>query len=132
MYGKTDSRTIKAAILMGVARIGGPASDQWLVAIVKNREEDSSLRREALSRIKTSSLSIDELNKLFDALSERELRSAVVSQLARRDDPAAVDKLIEIVRSGTDPQIRRQALAALAQKKDPRTMKLLLELVEKP
>ena len=132
MYGKTDSRTIKAAILMGVARIGGAASDQWLMTIAKNREEDSSLRREALSRIKTSSLSIDELSKLFDALSERELRSAVVSQLARRDDPAAVDKLIEIVRSGTDPQIRRQALAALTQKKDPRTMKLLLELVEKP
>ena len=56
----------------------------------------------------------------------------MVNQLARRDDPAAVDKLIEIVRSGTDPQVRRQALGALSRKNDPRTTKLLLELIEKP
>ena len=74
----------------------------------------------------------DDLGKLFDALSERELRYAVVSQLAGRDDSAATDKLIEIARSGTDPQVRRQAISALARKKDPRTTKLLLELLEKP
>jgi HEAT repeat protein len=132
LYGKTDSRMVKAAILSSVARIGGSTNEQWLLGIAKNRTEETSLRKEAISRIKTSSLSIEELGKLFDALSERELRYAVVSQLASRDDPAAVDKLIEIARSGTDPQVRRQAIAALAQKKDPRTMKLLLELVEKP
>ena len=132
LYPKTESRTVKGAILSSVARLGGSANEQWLLAIVKNRDEDTSLRREALSRIKTSSLSMAELGKLFDALSERELRYAVVNQLASRDDPAAVDKLIEIARSGTDPQVRRQAIAALARKNDPRTTKLLLELVEKP
>jgi HEAT repeat protein len=132
LYGKTDSRNIKAAILSTVARIGGTANDQWLLGIVKNREEDGSLRREALSRLRTSALTVDELGKLFDALSERELRYAVVSQLASRDDSAATDKLIEIARSGTDPQVRRQAISALARKKDPRTTKMLLELLEKP
>lgn len=132
LYGKTDSRLIKSAVLSAVSRIGGPANDQWLLGIAKNREEDTGLRREALSRIKTSTLSIDDLGKLFDALPERELRAAVVNQLASRDDSAAVDKLIEIARSGTDPQVRRQAIAALARKNDPRTTKLLLDLVEKP
>ena len=132
VYAKTDSRTVKAAILSSVGRMGGAANDQWLLGIVKNREEDTSLRREALSRLRTSALSIDDLGKLFDALSERELRYAVVSQLAGRDDSAATDKLIEIARSGTDPQVRRQAISALARKKDPRTTKLLLELLEKP
>ena len=75
---------------------------------------------------------MDDLGKLFDSLSERELRSAVVHQLAAREDAAAVDKLIEIAKSGTDPQIRREAISSLARKKDPRTTKLLLELVEKP
>ena len=130
LYGKTDSRTVKSAIISAVARIGG--SEQWLLGIAKNREEDTSLRREALSRIKTTSLSVDELGKLFDALSERELRSAVVNQLANRQDSAATDKLIEIARSGTDPQLRRMAIAALAKKNDPRTTKLLLDLLEKP
>jgi HEAT repeat protein len=132
LYTKTDSRTVKSAIVSAVARIGGSTNEQWLLGIAKNRNEETSLRREALSRIKTSSLSIEELGKLFDALPERELRYAVVNQLASRDDPAAVDKLIEIARSGTDPQVRRQAISALARKNDPRTTKLLLELVEKP
>ena len=132
LYAKTDSRSVKSAIVSAVARIGGTTNEQWLLGIAKNRNEDTSLRREALSRIKTSSLSIEELSKLFDALPERELRYAVVNQLASRDDPAAVDKLIEIARSGTDPQVRRQAISALARKNDPRTTKLLLELVEKP
>jgi len=132
LYAKSDSRSVKSAIISTVARIGGSTNDQWLLGIAKNKDEDSSLRREALSRIKTSSLPIDELIKLFDALPERELRYAVVSQLGNRDDPAAVDKLIEIVKSSTDPQVRRHALSVLSQKKDPRTTKLLLELVEKP
>jgi HEAT repeat protein len=132
LYPKSESRTVKEAIISAVARMGGSTNEQWLLGIAKNREEEIGLRRASLSRIKTSSLSIEELGKLFDALSERELRYAVVSQLASRDDPAAVDKLIEIVRSGTDPQVRRQALAALTRKNDPRTTKLLLELIEKP
>jgi HEAT repeat protein len=132
LYPKTDSRMVKTAIISSVARIGGAASDQWLLGVAKNRDEDIGLRREALGRIRTSALSVDDLGKLFDALSERELRSAVVSQLANREEPAATDKLIEIARSGTDPVIRRQAIGALARKKDPRTTKLLLDLVEKP
>jgi HEAT repeat protein len=131
-YARTESRNIKRAIIAAVGRIGGPANEQWLLALAKNKDEDTTLRRDALSRIKTESLTIDQLGQLFEALTERELRTAVVSQLASRDDPAAVDKLIEIVKSGTDPQVRRQAIAALARKNDPRTTKLLLELVEKP
>ena len=132
IYPKTDSRTVKSAIISSVARIGGTASNQWLLGLAKNRDEEIGLRREALARIRTSALPVDDLGKLFDALSERELRSAVVSQLANREEPAATDKLIEIARSGTDPVIRRQAISALARKKDPRTTKLLLDLVEKP
>lgn len=132
LYPKTDSRIVRTAIISSVSRIGGAANDQWLLGVAKNRDEDIRLRREALSRIRTSTLSVDDLGKLFDALSERELRSAVVSQLANRDEPAATDKLIEIARSGTDPVIRRQAIGALARKKDPRATKLLLDLVEKP
>ncbi|HEU5218988.1 MAG TPA: HEAT repeat domain-containing protein [Gemmatimonadales bacterium] len=131
-YGKTESQTVKAAIISAVARIGGTANDQWILAIARNRDEDMLLRREALSRLRSTSLTVDDLGKLFDSLSERELRAAVVYQLATRDDDAAVDKLIEIARSGTDPQIRRTAISALARRKDPRTTKLLLDLVERP
>lgn len=132
LYGKTTSAPVKSSIISALGRMGGAANDQFLLGIVKNREEDSRTRREALSRLRVSALSIDELGKLFEALSERDLRSGVVNQLASREEPEALDKLVEIIKSGTDPQVRREAIQALARRKDPRATKLLLELVEKP
>ncbi len=132
LYAKTESWTVKSSILSAVARMGGTTNEQWVLGIAKNKDEDIRMRREALGRLKTTALSIDDLNKLFDSLSERELRSAVVYQLAARDEPAATDKLLEIARSGTDPQVRREAISALARRKDPRTTKMLLDLLEKP
>lgn len=132
LYGKMESQQIKLQIISAVARIGGTANDQWILGIAKNRDEDIRTRREALSRLRSTSLSVDDLGKLFDSLSERDLRSAVLQQLGRREEPAATDKLIEIARSGTDPQLRREAISLLARKNDPRTTKLLLDLVEKP
>jgi HEAT repeat protein len=132
LYAKTDSPALKSSIVSAVARMGGTANEQWILGIVRNRDESVRSRREALSRLRAASLSVEDLGKLFDALSERDLRSAVVNQLASREEPEALDKLIEIIKSGTDPQIRREAISALVRRKDPRATKLLLELVEKP
>ena len=131
LYGKATSTSIKSSIISALGRMGGNTNEQFLLGIVKNREEESRLRRDALSRLRVSALSIDELGKLFEALPERDLRSAVIRQLATREEPAALDKLVEIIKSGTDPQIRKEAVAALARRDDPRATKLLLELVEK-
>jgi HEAT repeat protein len=131
LYGKSTSTSIKSSIISALGRMGGATNEQFLLGIVKNREEETRLRRDALSRLRVSALSIDELGKLFEALSERDLRSAVIRQLATREEPEALDKLVEIIKSGTDPQIRKEAVAALARRDDPRATKLLLELVEK-
>jgi len=132
LYGKTPSQAMKVQIVSAVARMGGPTNDQWVMAIAKNRDEDMRVRREALSRLRSTTLTVDDLGKLFDSFSERDLRGAVLQQLARREEPAATDKLIEIAKSGTDPYLRREAISLLARKNDPRTTKLLLDLVEKP
>lgn len=131
LYPKTDSRTIKSAIISVIGRTGGPANDQWLMGIVRNGSEDTSLRGEALSRMK--SLSIDDLGKLYESLSERDFRGAIVSQLASRDEPAATEKLIDIAKTSTDPRIRSRAMQALIRRKDDaKAVAFLKELVEKP
>lgn len=131
LYPKTDSRAIKSAILSAIGRTGGPANDQWLMGIMRNGSEDSSLRGEALSRMKN--LSTDDLGKLYESLTEREFRSAIVGQLSSREDPAATEKLIEIAKSSTDYRVRNRAVQALARRKDDaKAMAFLKELVEKP
>ena len=132
LYARSRSAAVKTSIISALARIGGPANDQWLIGLVRNRDEDLSLRREAINRLRPSNLSVADLGRLFDAVAERDLRHGILNQLARREEDAATDKLIEIARSGTDPEIRRSAIQALARKKDPRSTRLLMELVEKP
>jgi HEAT repeat protein len=131
VYDKTSSRVIRQAILETMTYASGPAADQWLASIVRNPNEDLRYRRAALGRLRRSDVAIEELSKLYDSLSERELRSELIRILGQRTEPAATDKLFEIAKSGTDPVIRRAAINALTRKDDPRTTKLLLELVEK-
>jgi HEAT repeat protein len=131
LYGRTGSATLRRAALETLARHGGAATDQWLMGIVRDPARDQRDRAIALGSLRRGEVPVAELGRLYDALTERELRSALVGILGSRDDDAATDKLIEIARTGTDPAIRRAAIGALSRKKDPRTTRLLLELVEK-
>ena len=64
---------------------------------------------------------------------ERELRAKVIFSLSqRRNDAAAVDKLVEIARKETDPELRKQALFWLGQSRDPRAAAILEEIINKP
>ncbi|HEX9895736.1 MAG TPA: HEAT repeat domain-containing protein [Gemmatimonadales bacterium] len=131
IYDKSTSRTVRSAILESIARGGGAAGDQWLTSIVRDQNQELRHRSAALGRLRRSDVPIEELSKLYDALSERELRSELIRILGQREEPAATDKLFEIAKTGTDPVIRRSAINALSRKKDPRTTKLLLDMVER-
>ena len=131
VYEKSASRSVRTAVVETIARSGGAPAEAWLMALVRNPAEDLRFRSAALGRLRRAETPIDELGRLYDALTERELRSNLVQILAEREEPGATDKLIEIVKTGTDPVIRRMAISALTRKKDPRSTKLLLDLVEK-
>ncbi|HKP29325.1 MAG TPA: HEAT repeat domain-containing protein [Gemmatimonadales bacterium] len=131
VYDKTSSRTVKNAILETIGASETAGGDQWLMSIVRNPNEETRYRQAAMSRLRRSDVSLDELGKLYDGLSERELRGEIIRIMGQREEPAATDKLLDIARTGTDPNLRRAAISALARKNDPRTTKLLLELVEK-
>jgi len=131
VYDKTSSRIVKNAILETIGSSETTGGDQWLMSIVRNPNEETRYRQAAMSRLRRPDVSLDELGKLYDGLSERELRGEIIRIMGQREEPAATDKLLDIARTGTDPNLRRAAISALARKNDPRTTKLLLELVEK-
>jgi HEAT repeat protein len=62
-------------------------------------------------------------------MTDRQLRSSVISVLGAREEDAATDKLVDIIRNGTDPRSRTEAISALTRKKDPRSTQILLELI---
>lgn len=131
LYERSTSRAIKSAVLETISSAGGPAGEQWLASLVRNQNEELRYRTAALGRLRRSEVSLEELNRLYDALTERELRLELIRIFGSREEPAATDKLIEIARTGTEPNLRRAAISALSRKNDPRTQRLLLELIER-
>ena len=105
LYGKTTSATS--------SRRSFPRWRGWVELPTTSSCSESSKSRGRLARgagalqAPVSALSIDELGVL-EALSERISGARWSIKLASREEPAAVDKLIEIIKSGTDPQVRRR------------------------
>ncbi|MGH7618200.1 MAG: hypothetical protein ACREPM_13320, partial [Gemmatimonadaceae bacterium] len=130
LYTRADNDRIKEAVIGAVARIGGPDNDQWVLAIAKNPNESSQLRSAAISRLMRSSTTVADLGKLYDAAESRNIRQQIVSQLDRRPEPEAADKLFEIGKNSTDSSIRTQAFNALLRRKDERTKQLLNDIIE--
>lgn len=131
LYERSQSPTIRRAIVEAMAFGRGPARDAWVIGLLRSPNTDARERNTLIAGLRRSEIAIDEVTKLYDALTDRESRSMLVGILGARTEPAATDKLVDIARRGTDPSIRREAIAALARKNDPRTTKLLLELVER-
>lgn len=93
-------------------------------------------RTQLLSRLRSGAagMSARDLGEIYDnSATERELRGQVILTLSqRRNDTAAVDKLLDIARKEPDPELRKQALFWLGQSRDPRAVATLEEIINKP
>jgi len=131
LYTRADNDRLKDAIIGAVSRMGGAENDQWVLGIVRNPNESSSLRSTALSRFsRSSTVTVADLAKLYDTADSYDLRSRVVNILGNRKEPEATDKLIDIAKNSTVVALRKEAINALARKNDPRTTQLLLDIVD--
>ncbi|HEY3935641.1 MAG TPA: HEAT repeat domain-containing protein [Gemmatimonadales bacterium] len=129
LYTRTTNARVKERIISAVARAGGDANNQWLLALVRNEDEPLDSRSAALS-VAGRTLDLSTLDRIYDAASERPIRETVIELLSERKEPEAVDKLVDIARNGTDPSMRSRAISVLARSKDPRANKALLQLVD--
>ena len=131
LYAKLDSPRLKERTIYAVARLGGTENEQWLLNLARQNDEPIELRAAALRRVAGTSMPIADVVKMYDGVSDRQLREQLIQVYGSRKEPEATDKLLEIVRTGTDPQLRRLAISSLTRKNDPRTTKLLLEIIDK-
>ena len=74
-------------------------------------------------------VNVAELGALYDRMGSARMREQIIFGLGQRQQPAALDKLIEIARSDRDMEMRKKALFWLGQSQDPRAAQLLLEII---
>lgn len=95
-----------------------------LTKLVKNGDVSTETRKNALFWLGQSDASTHDLGQLYDQLQPRALREQFTFVLSqRRDDGAAIDKLIDIAQHDDDFSVRKKAMFWLGQTHDPKAIK---------
>ena len=126
LYTKLEAARLREAVLYSVGRVESPENRDFLLSIVKNQNETSSLRASALQRLgRMSVVTVTEIAKLYDVADTRSLRQQILNALSQRKEDEAVDKMIEIGRKDTDPEIRRYAISLLSRSTNPKAVEFI-------
>jgi HEAT repeat protein len=130
LYGKVESDELRRAIVNSVNRNSDDGL-AFLLNIARSQNEASSVREQALARVRQTA-PVADLYKLFETADSRSIRQSIVAGLGARKDPDATDRLIDIAKRGTDPDVRASAIRYLGQparRDDPKVRKALADIL---
>jgi HEAT repeat protein len=132
LYGRLKDESLRDKVLFSVSQAGGAENGRWLLGIARDGGQPLELRKKALFWAGQGGASMSELAGLYSAMPDRDMREQLIFVYSQRDEPAAVDKLLEIARRDPDPELRKKALFWLGQSNDPRAAQALQDIIEQP
>ncbi|MBX3133831.1 MAG: HEAT repeat domain-containing protein [Gemmatimonadaceae bacterium] len=135
LFPSLDNDELRDKVLFSVAQRRSPENAAWLLGRAKDRQLSATLRKSALFWASQSGgATVADLSEIYDnSRDDTELRGQVIFALSqRRNDRAAVDKLLQIASREEDRELRRQAVFWLGQSRDPRAVQALDEIINKP
>jgi HEAT repeat protein len=132
LFGRTKSEELRRKILFSLSQMGDPESVKWLVGVARDRTQPLETRKQALFWAGQGGASMTDLASLYGSFEDREMKDHLIFVYSQREEPAALDKLLEIARRDSDPDLRKKALFWLGQSEDPRAAKALQDIVEQP
>ena len=133
LYAKVETQRLKEAVLSAVGRVETAENEQFLLGIARTETESPSLRAAALQRLgRMQTVSLNEIGKLYEAADSRSMREQVLQALSQRQEPEAIDKLVEVAKKDTDYNIRRYAIQLLSRSNNPKALQGIRDLLEKP
>lgn len=132
LYGRLKEVGLRNKILFSVSQAGGPENGRWLLGVARDGNQPLELRKQALFWAGQSGVSMADLAGLYTTMTDRAMREQLIFVYSQREEPAAVDKLLDIAKRDPDPELRKKALFWLGQSRDPRAAKALQEIIEQP
>ncbi len=132
LFGRLKSEALRKKVLFSVSQAGGEENGRWLLGIARDGNQPLELRKQALFWAGQGGASIHDLTSLYTTMTDRAMRDQLIFVYSQRDEPAAVDKLLDIAKRDPDPELRKKALFWLGQSDDPRAAKALQDIIEQP
>ena len=132
LYSRLQSQELKKKVLFSLSQMGGEENGRWLLGVARDSSQPLEMRKQALFWAGQSGVSINELTKLYDGIGDREMKEQLIFVYSQRDEPAALDKLIQIAKRDSSTDLRKRALFWLGQSGDSRAVQALQEILEQP
>jgi len=131
-YAKTTSDALKEKVLFSLSQMSLAENAQWLLGIAQNEKETVDLRKNALFWAgQMKQVPFADLAALYGTVQQHEIKEQLVFVYGQREEPEALDKLMDIAKTETDPDLRKTAIFWLGQSHDPRVADFLLEIINK-
>ncbi len=130
-YPSVTNEKTRDAILSGVANLGSVSSREFLLRVVRDEDQPSRQRRRAATLLDKAGVPVRDVVRLYDQVSDGEVRTSLIDALARAGTKEATNKLIAIAREDTQLSARRRAINALSRFDDPAIKTALRDLVSK-
>ena len=132
LFGRLKGEELRKKTLFSVSQMGGQENGRWLLGVARDRAQPLETRKQALFWAGQGGAPVADLAGLYGTLDDREMKEQLIFVYSQREEPAAVDKLLEIARRDPDPELRKKALFWLGQSDDPRAAKALQDIIEQP
>ena len=130
LYTKVENDDLKEKIIFSLSQMGGADNYRWLMDIALNPKEDIEIRKKALFWAgQGHNVDVGDLVKLYDSMSDREMKDQLIFVYSQRREEAALDKLFQIGKTDPDRELRKKAIFWIGQSRSPRAAQYLQELI---
>jgi HEAT repeat protein len=132
LFGRIKGEELRKKVLFSISQMGGQENGKWLIGVARDRAQPVETRKQALFWAGQGGASLEDLTGLYGSFDDRQMKEQLIFVFSQRDEPGALDKLLEISRRDADPELRKKALFWLGQSDDPRAAKALQDIIEQP
>ncbi|MEO6444460.1 MAG: HEAT repeat domain-containing protein [Gemmatimonadaceae bacterium] len=130
LYKRVAQPELKEKILFSIAQRRGTESGKWLMDVALDASETIDMRKKALFWVgQQKAVTIGELSTLYTRFTDQEMKEQIIFVFSQRNEPAAVDKLMDIARNDKDRELRKKAMFWLGQSRDQRVLKFLEDFI---
>ncbi len=130
LYPRLSDPDLKERAIFAIAQGKSADSRSWLLARARDRSESVDVRKNALFWAgQTGGLTAAEMKELYGTLSDPEMKEQVIFVASQRNEPEAVDFLMDVAKNEKDKELRERAIFWLGQSKDPRVADFLMSLI---
>jgi len=130
LYARMDNDDLKDKIIFSLSQMGGADNYRWLMDIALNPKEDIEIRKKALFWAgQGHNVDVADLVRLYDSMSDREMKEQLIFVYSQRREEAALDKLFQIGKNDPDRELRKKAIFWIGQSRSPRAAQYLQELI---